>query len=57
MIPVYTNIYFDFYTSWLQNYYISQNVTWGQAIIGAALEEPLETEDEATVEDKFEIFE
>lgn len=57
MIPVYTNIYFDFYTSWLQNYYISQNVTWGQAIIGAALEEPLESEDKVTVENEFEIFE
>lgn len=45
------------YSVELQNYYISQNVTWGQAIIGAVLEEPLESEDEATVEDKFEIFE
>ncbi len=44
MIPVYTNVYFDFYTDWLQNYEITQNVTWGNAILGARLEEPAEEE-------------
>lgn len=42
MIPLYTNIYFDFYTSLPDNYQITQNVTWGQAIVGAELIEPTE---------------
>ena len=28
-IPIYSNVYFDFYTSLLQNYNISSNVSWG----------------------------
>ena len=47
-IPIYSNIYFDFYTSQLQNYYITAHVTWTQAILEAyfgeepeAVEEPL----------------
>ena len=32
-IPIYSNIYFDFYTSQLQNYYITAHVTWTQAIL------------------------
>ena len=39
MIPVYGNIYFDFYTGYLKNYLISENVTWSQAIVGAYLSE------------------
>ena len=47
-IPIYSNIYFDFYTPMLQNYYITGQVTWSQAIIlsyfGEAYEAP-ETEE------------
>ena len=51
MLPVYGNVYFDFYTSMLQEYYVEANVTWGQAIIGAFLGEPLEeAEDEGEEE-------
>ena len=32
-IPIYSNIYFDFYTSQLQNYWITGQVTWSQAIL------------------------
>ena len=32
-IPVYSNIYFDFFTPSLQNYYITAQVTWSQAIL------------------------
>lgn len=39
-IPIYSNVYFDFYTSLLQNYNISSNVSWGQAIVPAWLGEP-----------------
>jgi len=48
-IPVYSNIYFDFYTDKLQNYHITGYVTWSQAILAAyfgeataAVEEPEE---------------
>ena len=41
-IPIYSNVYFDFYTSTLQNYSISANVSWGQAIVPAWLGEPAE---------------
>jgi len=34
-IPIYSNIYFDFYSSMLQNYYITGHVTWSQAILDA----------------------
>ena len=34
-IPVYSNIYFDFYTEQLQNYYVTAHVTWTQAILEA----------------------
>ncbi len=32
-IPVYSNIYFDFFSPMLQNYYITGQVTWSQAIL------------------------
>jgi ABC-type transport system substrate-binding protein len=32
-IPLYSNIYFDFYTEQLQNYHITGHVTWSQAIL------------------------
>ncbi len=34
-IPIYSNIYFDFFTQYLQNYQITGQVTWSQAIIPA----------------------
>ena len=34
-IPIYSNIYYDFFTSRLQNYYITGHVTWTQAILEA----------------------
>ena len=37
MIPIYGNIYYDFYTSSLQNYNIAAHSTWGEAIVGASL--------------------
>ncbi len=53
MIPVYTNIYFDFYRDDLHNYYIDENVTWGQAIVASYLAEEAEAaeEEEADAED------
>ena len=37
VIPVYSNVYFDFYTSLLQDYEPSQNISWAQGIVGASL--------------------
>ena len=50
-IPIYSNIYFDFYTPLLQNYDITKRVTWTQAILLAYFglaeeEEPAEGEEE-----------
>lgn len=47
MLPLYTNAYFDFYTSLLHNYPIQENIGWGQAILGASLYEEPEAEEEA----------
>ncbi len=44
-IPVYSNVYFDFYTSALQNYNVSENMTWSQAIVGAYLSDVMEEEE------------
>ena len=51
MIPLYSNIYFDFFTGYLRNYNINQNATWGEAIVSAYLsvEEP---EEEVPIEDE-----
>lgn len=56
LLPVYSNVYFDFYTSELQNYDILYHVTWGDAIVPATygpLPEIPETEEEAEGEDEF----
>ena len=59
MIPMYSNVYFDFFTPLLQDYYISQNQSWGQAIIGSVLGEEVVSEEVETFEegDEFEEFE
>ena len=35
MIPVYSNVYFDFFRDELKNYHIAENVTWSQAIVSS----------------------
>ena len=50
-IPIYSNIYYDFFNQYLQNYYITGQVTWSQAILPAYfalenLETPAEEEEE-----------
>ena len=34
-IPIYSNIYYDFFNQYLQNYHITGQVTWSQAILPA----------------------
>ncbi len=54
-IPVYSNVYFDFYTPTLHNYNAGANVSWAQAILGAYLSdvEAAEEESFAEAEDEF----
>ena len=35
MIPLYSNVYFDFYTSLLHDYAVTSNDTWSEGILGA----------------------
>ena len=56
-IPVYTNIYFDFWTPVLQNYDITKRVTWTQAILLAYFELPSEAEEADELGEGEEIFE
>lgn len=42
MIPVYSNVYFDFYPDVLQNYIINENTTWSEAIVPSYLSDPPE---------------
>ena len=51
MIPVYSNIYFDSYTEYLQDYAIDENATWGEAIVAAYLGEPEPAEEEEEAEE------
>ena len=59
-IPIYSNIYYDFYNQYLQNYYITGQVTWSQAILPAyfALEDynKVILEEEETEEEGMESF-
>ncbi len=50
MIPLYSNMYFDFYTPRLQGYSINQHITWSEALSNAYLSNAAEQED-LTVED------
>ena len=59
-IPIYSNIYYDFFNQYLQNYYITGQVTWSQAILPAyfALEDynKVILEEEETEEEGMESF-
>ena len=45
MIPVYTNVYTDFYPITLKEYSIAENMTWSTAIIPAVFDETLPEEE------------
>ena len=42
MVPIYSNIYFDFYSSYLKNYRITESTSWAEAIVGAYLDDTSE---------------
>ena len=50
MIPIYSNVYFDFFPRYLQNYNISENVTWSQAIVSAFLSDASDEDIEEDVD-------
>ena len=52
MLPIYSNVYFDFFTYVLRDYMIAENATWGQAIVAAYMSdiEPLEETPEEAAE-------
>ncbi len=59
-IPLYSNVYFDFWMNQLQNYDVNGHVTWSQAILQAYFgpEEDVTFEDEeAELDDEEEWFE
>ena len=51
MIPVYSNVYYDFYPDVLQEYMISSNITWSEAIVPAFLSDPPEEPEEEAAEE------
>ena len=42
-MPIYSNVYFDFHTNWLQNYYAGSEINWPEAVLYAYIAEPVET--------------
>ncbi len=54
LLPIYSNIYFDFYTRELHDYRITQAITWGEAIVGSYMsdKEKLEDEDIQNMQDE-----
>ena len=44
MLPLYSNVYFDFYTENLHDYLIGENIAWSTAILEASLYEAMEEE-------------
>ena len=49
VLPVYSNVYFDFYPLVLHDYYIGDNISWPQAMVGSYLAD-YEPEEEAAAD-------
>jgi ABC-type transport system substrate-binding protein len=59
LLPVYSNIYFDYYTIDLQNYNILKYITWGDAIVASSYYDTSEfipTEEELEEDEDAEVF-
>lgn len=52
MIPIYSNVYFDFYPRVLHNYILTENVTWTQAIVKAYMGDMSDPEEEETEDEE-----
>lgn len=57
LIPMYSNVYFDFYTRELYDYNLSESVTWTEAVIPAYMSEPETYDDETNEEIESELEE
>lgn len=59
LIPVYSNVYFDFYPRQLHNYQITEYISWATAIVPAYMSdaERLSAEEEDMIEDELEAWE
>lgn len=55
-LPIYSNVYFDFYTSSLQDYDIAGDISWATAIVGAYLSDAPETDEVETDEAEEDII-
>ncbi|MDL2319266.1 hypothetical protein LJC74_09395, partial [Eubacteriales bacterium OttesenSCG-928-A19] len=51
MVPLYSNVLFDFYATDLQDYTITQHPSWPRAIVYAYIGEPAAVVDEAESDD------
>ena len=56
VLPIYSNVYFDFYPRVLHDYVITTHATWPQAIIPAYLADDEEPAEEEDAEEEFEII-
>ena len=54
VLPVYSNVYFDFYPHVLHEYEIAANISWPQAIITSYLSDYI-PEEEAAAEEEPEL--
>ncbi len=54
IIPVYSNVYYDFYPDVLQEYHINTNISWSEAIVEAYMSDPAEEAEEEDAEGVFE---
>ena len=55
ILPIYSNVYFDFYTNTLHDYAVGARSTWAQAIVPAYLAEYVEEVPGETAEEMAEI--
>ena len=54
MIPVYSNVYYDFHPEVLRNYHITQSITWSEAIVGSYFSDVPEGEETKAEEEDSE---
>ena len=50
MLPIYSNVYFDFYPEVLHDYRIAENISWPQAIVAAYMADYVPETEEAAEE-------
>ena len=55
LIPVYTNVYFDFFSRSLHDYQITKSPTWGEAIVSAYMSDMEELSEEEKQEIREEL--